>query len=280
MFIGELTNFAAYSFASAMLVTPLGALSVIVSAILGLKALKERLKRSAQIGVALCILGSLLIVLHAPPERQIESIQQIIDLALSPLFVTYTVLSLSISVFFMIFIAPIHGRNNILVYICICSLIGSLTVMLSKAFGIAIRLTISGKNQFAFFSTYLIIFALAVCVVIQLKYFNRALDAFSTSLVTPIYYVFFTTATIVASLFLFQGFYDTNAHEVISALSGFFVIFIGVYLLCKSPSEITKTSKMVESHEFSNLRNSYSKIFSSAPVDDVISSHSKIITTE
>ena len=41
--IGEAANFAAYAFAPATLVTPLGALSVLVSAILASKYLNEHL---------------------------------------------------------------------------------------------------------------------------------------------------------------------------------------------------------------------------------------------
>lgn len=43
MGIGELANFAAYAFAPASLVTPLGALSVIVSAVLSSRYLKENI---------------------------------------------------------------------------------------------------------------------------------------------------------------------------------------------------------------------------------------------
>ena len=42
-----------------------------------------------------------------------------------------------------------------------------------------------------------------------------------------VYYVFFTTATILASVSLFQGFYDTDSIQIISVFCGFFTIFIG-----------------------------------------------------
>ena len=44
----------------------------------------------------------------------------------------------------------------------------------------------------------------AVCVVIQMNYLNKALDLFNTAIVSPIYYVMFTTFTITASVILFQ----------------------------------------------------------------------------
>ena len=64
-----------------------------------------------------------------------------------------------------------------------------------------------------------------------MNYFNKALDAFSTNVVNPMYYVFFSTATIIASLVLFQGLGTSGAKDSFSLLCGFLVIFMGVYLL-------------------------------------------------
>lgn len=51
------------------------------------------------------------------------------------------------------------------------------------------------------------------------------------SSVNPIYFVCFTTATIIASAILFQGFNTDNPTNVASLICGFVIIFIGVYLL-------------------------------------------------
>lgn len=42
------------------------------------------------------------------------------------------------------------------------------------------------------------------CVVTQMNYLNKALDLFNTAIVSPIYYVMFTTLTILASSIMFQ----------------------------------------------------------------------------
>jgi hypothetical protein len=49
--------------------------------------------------------------------------------------------------------------------------------------------------------------------------------------VNPIYYVTFTTATLIASFVLFKGFNTNDAVNTISLLCGFLIIFTGVYLL-------------------------------------------------
>jgi magnesium transporter len=49
--------------------------------------------------------------------------------------------------------------------------------------------------------------------------------------VNPMYYVGFSTATIVASVILFQGFNTTDPANSISLLAGFITTFLGVHLL-------------------------------------------------
>jgi drug/metabolite transporter (DMT)-like permease len=81
--LDELT-FAAYSFAPAILVTPLGALSVIVGAILASIFLGEKMGREGKVGAALCMIGSVVIILHAPAEKPIESVDEILQYAVQP----------------------------------------------------------------------------------------------------------------------------------------------------------------------------------------------------
>ena len=84
MILGEVANFAAYSYAPAILVTPLGASSVLVGAVLAHLLLNERIGTDGKIGCALCIIGSILIVLHSPEEKPFHSVDEILFYALSP----------------------------------------------------------------------------------------------------------------------------------------------------------------------------------------------------
>lgn len=79
-------------------------------------------------------------------------------------------------------VAPKYGRKNPLIYLSICSTVGSLSVMAVKAFGIALKLTFAGKNQFSHPSTYAFAIVVVVCVLTQMNYFNKALSQFSTNM--------------------------------------------------------------------------------------------------
>ena len=82
--IGEAANFAAYAFAPAILVTPLGALSVLTGSVLGAYFLGERLGVLGKLGCAMCFIGSVIIVCHAPPDKEVETINEIFAYAMQP----------------------------------------------------------------------------------------------------------------------------------------------------------------------------------------------------
>lgn len=231
LIVGEIANFAAYAFAPAILVTPLGALSVLIGAVLGSYFLKERLGTLGKLGCATCLIGSVIIVLHAPPDKEVETIDEILQYAIKPgflLFCTFVAVFASVMIYK---VAPAYGKRNPLIYLSICSTVGSVSVMSIKAIGISVKLTMGGKNQFTHPSTYVFIILTGVCILTQMNYFNKALSQFPTSIVNPLYYVTFTTSTLCASFILYGGFNTSDAVNTISLLSGFLVIFTGVYLL-------------------------------------------------
>ncbi|KAH7313327.1 magnesium transporter NIPA-domain-containing protein [Stachybotrys elegans] len=228
---GEICNFAAYAFAPAILVTPLGALSVLIGAVLGSYFLKEDLGTLGKLGSAICLIGAVVIVLHAPADAEIETIDEILHLAIQPGFLFYAISVVVFALFMIYRIAPTYGKKNALIYLSICSTVGSISVMSVKAFGIALKLTFAGYNQFTHPSTYVFMILTTICILTQMNYFNKALACFPTNIVNPLYYVTFTTATLCASFILFQGFNTTDPVNTLSLICGFLVTFTGVYLL-------------------------------------------------
>ncbi|KAH0733883.1 probable magnesium transporter NIPA2 [Solanum tuberosum] len=234
MIVGEGANFAAYAYAPAILVTPLGALSIIVSAVLAHFILKERLHIFGIVGCVLCLVGSSSIVLHAPLERKIESVMDVWHLASEAGFIIYTCVVV-VAVLVLIFrFVPKYGQRYMVIYIGICSLTGSLTVMGVKAVGIALKLTFEGKNQFKYYQTWLFTVFVIIFCLLQLNYLNKALDTFNTAVVSPVYYVMFTTLTILASMIMFKDWDHQTATQIITELCGFVTILSGTFLLHKT----------------------------------------------
>ncbi|KAL2973177.1 hypothetical protein AAZX31_14G032800 [Glycine max] len=173
MIAGEVANFVAYAFAPAVLVTPLGALSIIVSAVLADIILKEKLHNLGILGCIMCIAGSIIIFIHAPKEQPITSVLEIWNMATQPAFLAY-VGSVIVLVFILVFhFAPRCGHTNVLVFTGICSLMGSLSVMSVKALGTSLKLTFEGKNQLIYPETWFFMLVVAICVIMQMNYLNK-----------------------------------------------------------------------------------------------------------
>lgn len=232
MGLGEVLNFTAYMFAPASLVTSLGALSVIITAILASKFLNERLNLLGKIGCFLCVIGSTIIVIHSPKEVEINDLNLLIEKAADPVFVTYILVVFAVAAFISFYLGPRIGNKNVIVYVLLCSSIGSLTVMSCKALGLAIKETISGRNNdFSMGLPYILVIITAVFIAIQMNYLNKALDIFNTSIVTPIYYVIFTSLVIAASAILFEEWKNMNASNIVGDICGFLVVICAVFLL-------------------------------------------------
>lgn len=136
-----------------------------------------------------------------------------------------------ISLVLILIVAPKKGQTNILVYISICSLIGAFSVSSVKGLGIAIKELLEWKPIYKHPLVFVLLAVLVLSVTTQINYLNKALDTFNTSLVTPIYYVFFTSMVVTCSAILFQEWYGMNAGDIIGTLSGFFTIINGIFLL-------------------------------------------------
>lgn len=54
--------------------------------------------------------------------------------------------------------------------------------MAIKGFGIALKLTLGGNNQFSNPSTYVFAITVIVCILTQMNYFNKALTHFNTNM--------------------------------------------------------------------------------------------------
>jgi hypothetical protein len=123
-----------------------------------------------------------------------------------------------------------------LVYIGICSLIGSLSVVFTQGLGGAIVHSFAVENQFTNWFVYLVLALTLITLAIEIIYLNKALNIFNTAVVTPTYYVTFTTLTIVSSIVFYRGF-EASPADIVTCVFGFLIICSGVALLQHSKSD-------------------------------------------
>lgn len=176
MIVGEICNFVAYAFVDAILVTPLGALSVVVTTILSAIFLKERLSFVGKVGCFNCIVGSVVIVLNAPEQSAVSDIQDMQHYVLSPGFLSYAGVVIVACTFVAIWAGPRYGKKSMMVYLSICSFIGGLSVVATQGLGSAVVAQAGGKSQFNQWFLYVLLVFVIATLLTEIIYLNVSIS--------------------------------------------------------------------------------------------------------
>lgn len=166
------------------------------------------------------------------------------------MFVIYALLVVLILIVLILWISPAYGTSNIMVYVAICSLLGSFTVPSSKGLGLA-ALDVFGEGPLSSRSLALflgLLGTLAVSIFIQFFFINKALESFSSNVFEAIYYVAFTSTVILASALLFKEWTALTTTDSLAMLCGLTTVCVGVVLL-RISQEAFLTWKQKETHQ-------------------------------
>jgi uncharacterized membrane protein len=100
----------------------------------------------------------------------------------------------------------------------------------TQGIGGAIVHSFAIENQFTNWFVYLVLALTLITLAVEIIYLNKALNLFNTAIVTPTYYVIFTTLSIISSIVFYRGF-DASPVNIVTCVFGFFIICSGVALL-------------------------------------------------
>lgn len=121
-----------------------------------------------------------------------------------------------------------------MVYVGICSLLGTFTVPSCKGLGLAAKDVFDGDmspDNGALFLFLSLLGILLVSIITQFTFINRALESFSANVFEAVYYVTFTSSVILATAILFREWEELGALDCLGILCGFTTVSVGVTLL-------------------------------------------------
>ncbi|XP_028985888.1 NIPA-like protein 2 isoform X2 [Betta splendens] len=242
MGIGELGNFAAYGFAPASLIAPLGCVSVMASAIISVLFLKETVRASDIVGGSLAITGTYLLVTFAPHTTTHITAHLVQYYAMSWHFLLYLFVEV---VAFCILLYLYKRRNvkHIVVVMLLVALLASLTVISVKAVSGMITETIKGQLQLIYPIFYVMVVVMVTSCAFQIKFLNQAMKMFDATEVVPINFVFFTASAIVAGIVFYQEFEGLALLNIFMFLFGCLLSFLGVFLIARNRPKIKQQDR-------------------------------------
>ncbi|GIZ47155.1 hypothetical protein CKM354_001025400 [Cercospora kikuchii] len=228
MVVGETGNFLAYGFAPASIVSPLGVVALVSNCLIAPLLLKEKFRIRDGLGVLIAIGGAVTVVLSASDNNPKLTPEAIWELVTTWEFETY----LGITLFLIAALTVLsnrYGQRTIVIDIGLVGLYGGYTALSTK--GVASLLTYSLYKVVTFPITYLLLAVLIFTAVMQIKYVNRALQRFNSTMVIPTQFVAFTISVIVGSAVLYRDFERESPEDAGKFIGGCALTFFGVWCI-------------------------------------------------
>ncbi len=219
-YVGEGGNWISLSLISPAVIVPMGVLSVLVNVIFGKLWLNEVILPRQYKGYALVILGVLFLISGAPKGNSMDISQdEIIKYVSSAPFILKYLMFVFIQATFIRISQQRKDSYTIYVYVNICALFATMTVMLGK---ILSSLIMHMTDTISVLWYLLPSFLIAINTFLQEFFRQKALSEFSVSRFIPILFATFNGWCILATIILF-GEFETFA-------DGF--IFFTLYIIC------------------------------------------------
>ncbi|KAF7193741.1 NIPA-like protein 2 [Pseudocercospora fuligena] len=228
MVVGEIGNFLAYGFAPASIVAPLGVVALVSNCLIAPLLLREKFRWRDGLGVLIASGGAVVVVLSASSSNPKLTPEAIWGLVTTWEFETYLGITLFLIVA-LVFLSNKFGEKTILIDLGLVALFGGYTALSTK--GVASLLTYSIWRVVTFPITYLLLAVLIGTAVMQIKYVNRALQRFNSTMVIPTQFVLFTISVILGSAVLYRDFEREQTDDAIKFVAGCAMTFFGVWCI-------------------------------------------------
>ncbi|XP_062321159.1 NIPA-like protein 2 [Osmerus eperlanus] len=237
MGVGELGNFAAYGFAPASLIAPLGCVSVISSAVISVVFLKETIRASDIIGGTLAVTGTYILVTFAPHASTHITASLVQRYAMSWAFLIYGFIEVLLFCI-LLYLYKVSKMKHIVIVMLLIALLASLTVISVKAVSGMIKESVKGYMQLTYPIFYVMLVVMVASCAFQLKFLNQAMRMFDATEVVPVNFVFFTASAVIAGIVFYQEFYGLALLNIFMFLLGCLLSFLGVFLIARNRPKI------------------------------------------
>ena len=246
MTVGEAGNFLAYGFAPASIVSPLGVVALISNCLIAPFLLRERFRWRDGLGVVIAVTGCVTIVLSASTSNPKLNPDRIWHLITAWEFETYLAVTI-VLILALMWASNKFGDKSILIDLGLMGLFGGYTALSTK--GVASLLSSSVWKVVTFPITYLLVAILVGTAVMQIKYVNRALQRFNSTMVIPTQFVLFTISVIVGSAILYRDFERTSTEDAVKFLGGCALTFLGVWFITSGRGEDSSVEDEAEDED-------------------------------
>ncbi|XP_042295885.1 NIPA-like protein 3 isoform X1 [Sceloporus undulatus] len=241
LFLGELGVFSAYAFAPLSLIVPLGAVSVIASAIIGVIFIKEKWKPKdflrryvlSFVGCGLAIVGTYLLITFGPNSHETMTGENITKHLVSWPFLLYMLVEIILFCLLLYFYKE-KKANYIVVILLLVALLGSMTVITVKAVAGMIVVSLRGNLQLGYPIFYIMVVCMVATAAFQATFLTQASQLYDASQIASVGYILSTAIAIIAGATFYLDFIGEDILHICMFALGCLIAFLGVFLITRN----------------------------------------------
>ncbi|EEY62683.1 uncharacterized protein PITG_14465 [Phytophthora infestans T30-4] len=241
--LGAVGDFEALGFAPQALVASVGGgFTVLANVFFAHLWLGQILTRTDVLGTLLIIIGVVLSTVANEPDEQMSLVElekQFFQLGfliyLGVMTVVLGAIFGQIEAISRLPRALNESKYRLLpfMYATASGIFGSFSVLLAKCASILLILTVSGENQFVYFTTYLFMGGMMCTLVLQTDLLNRAIMVGDTLSVFPMFQCFWIGSSVIGGVVFYEKYTRFSLFDWICLPIALAFIIMGIYLLAK-----------------------------------------------
>ncbi|XP_069752010.1 NIPA-like protein 3 isoform X4 [Narcine bancroftii] len=241
MLLGELGVFIAYAYAPVSLITPLSAVSIVASSIIGIIFLRDKWKPKeflrnyvlSFLGWGFTVVGIYLLVTFGPNAHEKLSGRNLVSHLLGWPFLLY-LLVMIILFCVLLYFYKIRKMAYLVVILLLEALLGSVTVVAAKGVSGMIVLSIQGNLQLSYPIFYVMFVIMVATAVFQATFLREVSELYDPSQIAGVSYIFSTTIAVTAGATFYLEFNGADALHICMFVLGSCIAFLGVFLSTQS----------------------------------------------
>jgi uncharacterized membrane protein len=243
---GAIADFAALTFAPQSLVAPLGSLTLVSNIILSPIILKEVVTTRDIIATLTIVSGCIVAVAFASHDNGVHQLEQLYASFYRTAFLFYAVAVIVFMVFVFVMIHHYEAIENDpvrytsakeswhrLSYPALSGTIGAQSVLFAKCL-VEMIVDAVHSSQSRFYErwqSYLIIAALIVCIVLQIKWLNDGLIRFDASFEVPVFQAFWVVLSVTSGMIFYREYSTMDVPQLCLFFLGVTITVTGVVML-------------------------------------------------
>ena len=226
LILSEVLNFVALSMNPASIISPLGSFGVIFSTIFGTLFFHESINFKGVIGILLITTGTVLTVITGPSNSKDLTVAEFQVLVKSKTSIIFYLIIASIIIALFII-----GHSNWLCMVILASHFAGNSIILSKTLAVFVKLSVTKKNQLANLLPYGILIFMLGCIVLQLRFINKAMETQKSYVVNGLYFSLLNIMTILSATVLFGEMISISPLGKLGFSFGIVMVTCGVFFL-------------------------------------------------